>query len=183
LARAERISIRTLTTAIGLSPSRVHQIVAAADLDALDAALGELRAAGWPVPEDPDSGEDTELGGRDTIAGRLSDEVGWLRPSADWLDRAVVAVDLARVAAVIDRIAADADELARARRVQDLTTAAVLPDPRAERRRRLAEPDLELRAFCTRRRLPASSTPQLERAWDAYQAERYQRGEMDQRPG
>jgi hypothetical protein len=63
-----------------------------------------------------------------------------LRPSADWPDRAVVAVDLARVAAVIDRIAADVDELARARRTQDLTTAAVLPDPRAERRRRLAGP-------------------------------------------
>jgi len=46
---------------------RVHQLVAAADLDALDAALGELRAAGWPAPEDPDSGEDTELGGRDTM--------------------------------------------------------------------------------------------------------------------
>jgi hypothetical protein len=46
-ARAEGISIRTLATAAGLSPARVHQIVAAADLDALDAALGELRAAGW----------------------------------------------------------------------------------------------------------------------------------------
>ena len=170
-ARAEGISIRTLATAVGLSPSRVHQIVAAADLDALDAALGELRAAGWPAPEDPDSGEDTELDGRDNIADRLSDEVSWLRqcadwlahldadsyppavnlrPAADWPDRAVVAVDLARVAAVIDRIAADVDELARARRVQDLNTAAVLPDPRAERRRRLAEPDLEFRAFCTR---------------------------------
>ena len=42
-------------------------------------------------------------------------------------------------------IAADVDELARARRAQDLNTAAVLPDPRAERRRRQAEPDLE---FC-----------------------------------
>jgi len=62
-----------------------------------------------------------------------------LRPAADWPDRAVVAVDLAR-AAVIDRIAAGVDELARARRVQDLTTATVLPDPLAERRRRLAEP-------------------------------------------
>ena len=51
-----------------------------------------------------------------------------------------------------------------ARRVQDLTSAAVLPDPRAERRRRLAEPDLEFRAFCARKGLPASSTPQLERA-------------------
>ncbi len=203
-ARAEGVSIRTLAAAVGLSPSRVHQLVAAADLDALDAALGELRAAGWPAPADPDSGEDTELGGRDTIAGRLSDEVSWLRqcagwlahldaescppaaslrPSAGWPDRAIVAAGLARVAAVIDRIAADVDELARARRAQDLTTAAVRPDPRAERRRRLAGPDLEFRAFCTRRRLPASSTPQLERAWDAWQAERYQRGEISQRPG
>jgi hypothetical protein len=106
-----------------------------------------------------------------------------LRPSADWPDRAIVAVDLARVAAIIDRIAADVDELARARRVEDLDTAAVLPDPQAERRRRLAEPDLEFRVFCARRRLPASSTLQLERAWDAWQAERYQRGEIDQRPG
>ncbi len=32
-ARAEGISIRTLATAIGLSPSRVHQLVADADLD------------------------------------------------------------------------------------------------------------------------------------------------------
>jgi len=42
-ARAEGISIRTLATAIGLSPSRVHQLVADADL--------ELRAAGWPAPK------------------------------------------------------------------------------------------------------------------------------------
>jgi hypothetical protein len=150
-ARVEGISILTLAAAIGLSPSRVHQIVTGADLDALDAALGELRAAGWPAPEDPDCGEDTELDGRDNIAGRLSDEVSWLRecadwlrqfdgggyppavslrPSADWPERAIVAVDLTRVAAVIDRIAADLDELARARRVQDLTAAAVLPGPR-----------------------------------------------------
>ena len=61
---------------------------------------------------------------------------------------------------------------------------------RAERRRRLAEPDLdftvvyaEFQAFCTRRRLPASSTPQLERAWDAWQAGRYRRGEISQWPG
>jgi hypothetical protein len=51
------------------------------------------------------------------------------------------------VRAVIDRIAVDVGELARARRVEDLDTAAVLPGRRAERRRRLAEPDLEFRAF------------------------------------
>ena len=114
--------------------------------------------------------------------GRLPQAVN-LRPAADWPDRAVVAVDLARVAAVIDRIAADVDELARARWVQDLTSAAVLPHPPAERRRRLAEPDLEFRAFCARKGLPASSTLPLERAWDAWQAERYRRGETGQRPG
>src|SRR5262252_3214088 len=53
-ARAEGVSIRTLPAAAGLSPAWVHQITATADLDALDAALGELRAAGWPAPpEDP----------------------------------------------------------------------------------------------------------------------------------
>jgi hypothetical protein len=67
-ARAEGISIRILATAIGLSSSRVHQLLAGADLDALDIALGERRAAGWPAPEDPDCGEDTELDGRDIIA-------------------------------------------------------------------------------------------------------------------
>jgi hypothetical protein len=44
-ARAEGVSIRALAAAVRLSSSRVHQIVAAADLDELDAALGELRAA------------------------------------------------------------------------------------------------------------------------------------------
>jgi hypothetical protein len=181
----------------------VHQIVAAAGLGELDAALGELRAAGWPAPEDPDGDDDAELDGRELIADRLVDEAGWVRQCSGWLtrlhaddhppavslrpggdhpERALVAIDLPRVAAILDRIAADIDELARARRVQDLA-AAVLPDPRAKRRRRLAEPDLEFRAFCTRRRLPASPAPQLERAWDARQAERYQRGEISQRPG
>jgi hypothetical protein len=55
-------------------------------------------------------------------------------------------------------------------------------DAEASACRRLAEPDLEFRAFCARRGLPASSTPQLERAWDAWQAERYQRGETGQWP-
>ena len=84
--------------------------------------------------------------------------------SSYWPDQAVVAVDLARVRAVIDRIAADMDEFARPRRGQDLNTAAVLPDPRAERRWRLAEPDLDSSdAWGPRRRfawLPASPRAQ-----------------------
>jgi hypothetical protein len=136
------------------------------------------RRAG-PPPKIRDSGEDAELGGRDSIAGRLSDEVSWLRQCADWLahldaDSYPPAVNL--------RPAADVDELARARRAGHLDTAAVLPGRRAERRRRLAEPDLEFRAFCARKGLPASSAPQLERAWDAWQAGRYRRGEIGQRP-
>jgi len=58
-ARAEGISIRTLAAAVGLSPSRVHQLVAAADREALDAALGELRAGQprkIPVPGRTPSG-------------------------------------------------------------------------------------------------------------------------------
>jgi hypothetical protein len=74
-----------LAAAAGLSPSRVHQLVADAGLDALDAALGQLRAAGWPAPEDPNGDKDADLDGRDSIAGRLSDEVEWLRQCAGWL--------------------------------------------------------------------------------------------------
>jgi hypothetical protein len=48
-----------------------------------------------------------------------------------------------RLRAVLHRIAADMDELARARRVADLNTAATLPDRSAELRRRVAEPDLD----------------------------------------
>ena len=59
---------------------------------------------------------------------------------------------------------------------------AVLPGLRAERRRRPAGPDLGFRAFCARRGLPASPAPQLERARDAWQGERYRRGDIGQRP-
>jgi len=202
-ARTCRVSIRRLASAAGLSSSRVHQLLMAADHDALDAVLGQLREVGWPAPEDADAHDGAELDGRDLIADRLDDEVGWLRQAAGWLtqldaggyppavnlrpddewpDSAVVAVNLARVAVVVDRIASDVEELARARRVEELTRAAVLADRRRERRRRLAEPDLDFRAFCRAKRMPSSSQPQLERAWDAWQAELYRRGEIGQHP-
>jgi hypothetical protein len=192
-ARAEVISIRALAAAAGLSPARVHQITADADLDELDAALGELRTAGWPAPEDPGGDDDAELDGRDLICDRLLDEAGWLRQCAGWLnclhtkefppavnlrpegdhrDRAHVVAGLPRVAAILQRIAADVDELARARRVADLGAAAAGPDRRAERRRRAAEPDLDFREFCRRSKLPQS-----ERSWDLFAGERYRRGE------
>ena len=102
-----------------------------------------------------------------------------LRPGGDHPARALVVAGLPRVAAILDRIAADIDELASARRVDDLAAAAVLPGRRAERRRRVAEPDLDFREFCRRQKVSASS----ERSWDAYHAERYRRGERDTRPG
>lgn len=48
------------------------------------------------------------------------------------------------VAAIVQQVAADVDELARARRMTDLAAAAAHSDRRAERRRRVAEPDLDL---------------------------------------
>jgi hypothetical protein len=45
---------------------------------------------------------------------------------------------------------------------------------RAERRRRVAEPDLDFREFCRRSKLSQS-----ERSWDLFAAERYRRGETD----
>ena len=38
----------------------------------------------------------------------------------------------------------------------------------------MAEPDLDLREFCRRSKLP-----QCERSWDLFAAERYRRGETD----
>lgn len=200
-ARAEGLSIRKLAAAVGLSPSRVHQIVSDADLDDLDIALGELRLSGWPAPEDPDCDHD-ELGGRAQIADRLDDEVTWLRTCAGWIaqidaggyppalnlrpsgDRPQVhvAVNLARVRRVIDRIADDVAELARARRVDDLEGASIRPDRCAEQRRRAAEPDLGFQAFCDARKLRSSSTEQMARHWDTWQDERVRRGEIEQRP-
>jgi hypothetical protein len=199
----EKISVRKVAGAAGLSPTRVHQLTKDADHDALDAALGQLRAAGWPAPEDPDGSDDEELSGRPSVAERLQDEVEWLRQCAEWLDhldskpyppaanlrpegdfpdRCAVPIRLPKVAAILRRVAFDVDELARARRVGDLQAAQVGDDPRAERRRRLAEPDLRYAEFCDRTGTPWRSTLQGDLAWTAYQAERRRRGETDEDP-
>ena len=56
----------------------------------------------------------------------------------------------------------------------DLGAAAALPDRRAERRRRAAEPDLDFRKF-----LPLQQAARIRRSWDLFADERYQRGETD----
>ncbi|WP_432088487.1 hypothetical protein [Streptomyces sp. bgisy095] len=202
-ARVEGVSVRKAAEAAGLSPNRVHQLTKDADLDALDVVLSELRAAGWPATEDLEGSDDEELSGRASVAERLVDEVGWIRQCADWVDhldresylpaanlrpeadfpdRANVVVNSARVSAILRRIAFDVDELARARSVEDLAGARVGDDPRAECRRRLAEPDLEYAEFARRKNLPWRSIQQGEAAWEAYQAERHHCGETDQAP-
>jgi hypothetical protein len=74
-AKAEGVSVRQIAQAAGLSPSRVHQVVTGADVDALGGALGALRRTGWPAPEDPDIEDDGELSGRADVAGHLEDKV------------------------------------------------------------------------------------------------------------
>jgi hypothetical protein len=211
-ARAEGLAVRAVATEAGRSPSRVQQIAtAAAPLPELEAALAQLRQAGWPAPEDPAGSDDEELDGRDSIADRLVDEVRWVLECAGWVDRLAgdgfppmvnlrpaddedvchVGVDLARVVAVLRRIAYDIDELARARAVADLDQAAIVGDRRAERRRRLAEPGLSYAAFNRRYRERARSEALRHRAptplteadiWRAYQIELQERGEPHHDP-
>jgi hypothetical protein len=51
-AHADRVSLRKIAKAAGLGPARVHRLVHEADLDRLDAALGESRSLyGWPAPD------------------------------------------------------------------------------------------------------------------------------------
>lgn len=211
-ARVEGLPVRTVAAEAGRSPSRIQQIAtAAAPLPELEAALAQLRQAGWPAPEDPAGSDDEELDGRDGIAERLVDEVRWVLECAEWVDRLAgdgfppvvnlrpaddedayhVGVDLARVAAVLRRIAYDIDELARARAAADLDQAAIIDDRRAERRRRLAEPGLSYAAFNRRYRERARSGARWrsnqvslteDDIWRAYQIELRERGEPHQDP-
>ncbi|MEU5092069.1 hypothetical protein [Streptomyces sp. NPDC021356] len=90
-------------------------------------------------------------------------------------------IRLPKVAAILRRIAFDVEVLARARCMQELQMAKVADNPRAERRRRLAEPDLSSE-YRGRTRTPWRSTQQGDLAWAAYQVERRWRGETDKDP-
>ncbi|WP_146178732.1 hypothetical protein [Nonomuraea fuscirosea] len=69
-ARAEGLPVRAAAE-MGRSPSRIQQIAtAAAPLPELEAALAQLRQAGWPTPEVPAGSDDEERDGRDSIADR-----------------------------------------------------------------------------------------------------------------
>jgi AcrR family transcriptional regulator len=176
-ARREGLSVREIARSVGLSSTRVHQLLNDPATAMLEHALSALRELGWPAPEDA-SAKDGEL-----VADRLVDEARlltscaeWveqlardgyppvinLRPDSDWPDTDNVAVDQARIVRILRRIASDIDELARVRRVADFSSATVDADPRLGRRRRLAEPPIEL---------PKGplSIPQSQRAWAEYE--------------
>ncbi|MFB7329810.1 hypothetical protein [Streptomyces sp. NPDC056190] len=85
-ARAGGVSVRKAAKAAGLSPTRVHQLTKDVSADVLEAVLAELRAAGWPAPEDPDGSDDAELPGAAGVGGRLVDEVGWIGQCAERID-------------------------------------------------------------------------------------------------
>ena len=157
-ANREGMSVRDIARQVGLGPTRVHQLVTSPHADCVEDALSVLREAGWPAPEDPLPGAEEQ------VANRLTEEATALISCAEWLaslaagerpvvnlrpdndlpDTDYVAVDHSRVIRVLRRIAHDLEELARTRRVKDLSSSANDGDPRLRLRRRLAEPPIEL---------------------------------------
>ncbi|MDQ2875888.1 MAG: hypothetical protein M3Y33_14305 [Actinomycetota bacterium] len=160
-AHRDGLSVRKIAGPAGLSPTRVHQLLASPEAATWEARLDVLRTHGWPTPEDPP--QDTPSG--NLIADRLADEAQALRDVTDWLDKLVRTgmpevlelrprsdhplhyrklASCERIVAILGRIASDIDELARARRVQDLPAEANDADPRLRIRRRLAEPPIQV---------------------------------------
>ncbi|WP_159026592.1 hypothetical protein [Streptomyces vietnamensis] len=196
-ARAEGVSVRKASEAVGLSPPRVHQLTQDVAVDVLDAGLGELWAAGWPAPEDLNAGGDAEPARRAVAAGRLDPPVRAVgrTPSVGEFSAGGEPAARSRFSRPARggrgsgegggraaRVAFDVEELVRVRAVEDLDTARVRDEPRAERRRRPAEPDLGYAEFCARTRTPTQSIRQGADAWTTYQAERHRRGETDENP-
>jgi hypothetical protein len=170
------LSVRDIAHQVGLGPTRVHQLVTSPQADSVEHALSVLREVGWPAPED------TRPAAEEQVADRLIEEaaalvscVEWLeslstqetpvvnlRPEDDYPETDYVAVDQSRVIRVLRRIAHDLEELARARRVADLSSSGNDAAPRMRLRRRLAEPPIEL----SRR---GTSILQGRKAWENYE--------------
>lgn len=160
LRHAAGLSVRKIAAAVGLGPTRVHQLLASPEAGIWERRLDMLRLHGWPAPEDPP--QDAPLVIKSATA---SDEAQELRDVIDWLDKLVrtgmpevleprpradfplqyrVLASHERIVRILERIASDIDELARARRVEDLSTEDVDADPRLRIRRRLAEPPIAI---------------------------------------
>ena len=175
-AHREGLSVRNIARQVGLGSTRVHQLVTSPQADFVEHALSVLREVGWPAPED------SRPAAKEQVADRLIEEaaalvscVEWLeslstqetpvvnlRPEDDYPETDYVAVDQSRVIRVLRRIAHDLEELARARRVADMSSSGNDADPRMRLRRRLAEPPIEL----SRR---GTSILQGRKAWENYE--------------
>lgn len=175
-AHREGMSVRNIAWHAGLGPTRVHQLVTSPLADCVEQALSVLRETGWPTPEDPLPGAEEQFADRLTEeAAALISCAEWLaslaagetavvnlRPDTDLPDSDYVAVDQGRVIRVLRRIAYDLEELARSRRVTDLSSSENDTDPRLRLRRRLAEPPIEI----SRR---GTSIRQSHQAWEDYE--------------
>ncbi len=79
-ASRQGMSVRQIAEAVGLSPTRVHQIVTDSTGYPLDEGLSVLRELGWPAAED-------EPVDPDSVAARMVDEAAVLTECGDWLDK------------------------------------------------------------------------------------------------
>ena len=176
-AHREGLSVRDIAQQVGLGPTRVHQLVTSPQADCVEHALSVLREVGWPTPEDPHPEAEEQ------VADRLIEEAAALVSCVEWLESLAtggrpvvnlrpdggspetyyVTVDQSRVIRVLRRIAHDLEELARARRVEDLSTSANDADPCLRLRRCLAEPPIELS-------LRGTSIQQSRQAWEDYES-------------
>jgi hypothetical protein len=148
------LSIRQIAAATGLSRSRIHQLLQGDEAREIPAWLSHLRDR-----EHPSDGEADLPLLQTLLQARLPDEVEVLRWCIDWLaqlERGEMVVvnlrpdtedatefvrfDHARVLRVLARIAADLDALARQNPATETARPAESTDPRAQLRRRLAEP-------------------------------------------
>jgi hypothetical protein len=155
-AHREGMSVREIAKQVGLVPTRVHQLISNPQADLVEKALSVLREVGWPTLEDT-AGKDEEQ-----VADRLNEKAfllvtcsKWLeelvegqrpivnlRPSEDWPDTNHTIVDYARVIRMLRRIAHDIDELARSRRIADMTSNTTDSDPCLRLRHKLCEPPI-----------------------------------------
>ena len=175
-AHREGMSVREIAKQVGLGPTRVHQLISDPQADLVEKALSVLREEGWPTPEDP------TVNDAEHVVDRLNEEASllvtcakWLeelaagqrpivnlRPSEDWPDTNHTIVDQARVIRMLRRIAHDIDELARSRRIADMTSNTTDSDPCLRLRHKLCEPPItppKLR----------QNIQQARRAWKEYE--------------
>ena len=150
------LSIRQIATATGLSRSRIHQLLQAAEAREIPTWLTHLRAC----DQASDGEAATAPASPAVMQARVADEVEVLRWCIDWLaqlERGEMVVvnlrpdtedttefvqfDQTRVCRVLARIAADLDTLACHGPATDTERPEEPTDPRTRHRRRLAESD------------------------------------------